>query len=158
MGVHPQNLHTGSLGRWPRMLLASASDQAEPPEVDPLLPFPSVLAALNAGEPLTTGQIIARMGLLATPMLQRRIARALTDHGFQPKIMRNPDGTGAVRVWQVAPINPISAHWRQVHEESDRERERTSLLDLILAPSPSGKLLIGLIIGAIAMIAIGWRP
>ncbi|RSU32207.1 hypothetical protein [Sphingomonas koreensis] len=158
MGVHPQNLHTGSLGRWPRMLLASASAQAEPPEDVPLLPFPHVLAALNAGEPLTTGQIIARMGLLATPMLQRRIARALTDYGFQPMTIRNPDGTGAVRVWQAAPVDPISARWREVHEASDRERAGPSLTDLIFAPSRSGRFLIAATIGSAVCIALGWRP
>jgi hypothetical protein len=158
MGAHPQHLHTGSLNRWAGLLHASALDQASPPEIDPLLPFPHILAALNAGEPLTTGRIIARMGLLATPPLQRRIARALTDHGYQPMVLRNPDGTGAVRVWQVAPVDPVSARWRQVHEQGDRARARPRLLDLILAPSPSGKFLIALTIGAIAMAVIGWRP
>jgi hypothetical protein len=158
MGVHPQYLHTGSLRRWPILLRGSAAQIEAPAVDDPLLPFPHVLAALNAGEPLTTGQIIARMGLLATPLLQRRIAIALTDHGYQTAQIGNPDHTGMVRVWQPTPVDPISAHWRQVHEEGDRARERPDLIDFLLAPSASGKFLIALAIGTVAMVALGWRP
>ncbi|WP_447727250.1 hypothetical protein [Sphingomonas koreensis] len=98
----------------------------EPVQVeDPLLPFPEILNALEAGEKLTTGQIIARMGLLATPLLQRRVARALAEYGLHRTV------TAHGHRWTAAAPDPVSLQFRRIHEDSDRARGLTPLSERI---------------------------
>lgn len=123
-----------SLGRLHRLFTTSKAVIPPPERAAPLLPEPRILAMLEGGERLTTGQVIARMGLLATPLLQQRVSRALVEYGFQ---CVRAHGRAATWQWTVAPLEIVSQKFRRVHEEADRAR---GLSGIRPAPAWAGRV------------------
>lgn len=120
-------------------LLNRADGSAEidaDPAVIPFTPAPNILAAIRAGEELTTEAIVARMGLLPSVPLQRRVAAALDELGYR-KVRRDRDGHG-VKIWVAAPPSPISDTMRRVHQDADRAHGLTPLCP---RPGPIARLI-----------------
>lgn len=90
-----------------------------------------VLAALDAGEALTTEQVIARIGLLPTVSMQLRMARALGELGYFHAPARS------ARVW--LPVRPEPPTMPPAPTVSDFARRVHSPAEL--RPGPIARLL-----------------
>lgn len=108
--------------------------------VDPLHPHPEVLALLDHGAELTTGQIMSRMGLISTSALNARVEAGLAELGYHHITRLTHNARVAVPLWTATAPKPgePTLQMRRVHEDSDRAfgliplAKRPSLLARIL--------------------------
>lgn len=97
--------------------------------VIPLHPHPEVLALLDRGEELTTGQIVSRMGLFSTAALDARVEAGLVELGYHRITRLTHNARVGVPLWTATPPKPgePTLQMRRLHEAGDRARGLTPL-------------------------------